>query len=68
MVASITGAGPAMSAAPEAGYPFKPIRLIVPQAPGGSNDIMAPEEIRRMITADIAKWAKVARAARMRVE
>ena len=39
MLALANGAQAAESAAPK--FPSRPIRLIVPQAPGGSNDIMA---------------------------
>jgi tripartite-type tricarboxylate transporter receptor subunit TctC len=35
---------------------------------GAEVDIKAPEEIRKMIASDMAKWAKVAKAAGMRVE
>ena len=90
MLAVAASAQAAQRAGADSGYPARPIRLIVPQAPGGSNDITAflnlpetrkrftdegaeveirtPDEVRRMIPAEIAKWTKVARAAGMRVE
>ena len=44
ILAAVPAAHSAQRAAPggtDAGYPARPIRVLVPQAPGGSNDIMA---------------------------
>ena len=60
-LAFMTGAEAAQRSAPDGGqnYPTKPIRVIVPQAPGGSNDIMAryigvhlSERIGRQVVVD----------------
>ena len=60
-LAFLTCAEAAQRPAPDAGqnYPTKPIRVIVPQAPGGSNDIMAryiggqlSERIGRQVVVD----------------
>ena len=61
MLAFTAGAQAAQRASPDGGqnYPTKPIRVIVPQAPGGSNDIMAryigvhlSERIGRQVVVD----------------
>jgi tripartite-type tricarboxylate transporter receptor subunit TctC len=56
------------AAEPSASYPSRPIRLVVPQNPGGGTDAGAGSsepgtatgaDFGAMLKAEVAKWAKV---------
>lgn len=62
VVAAVSSAGAADRA-----YPTKPIRLLVPYAPGGGNDTMA-RAIGRKLTETWGQWAKVVKESGARAD
>jgi tripartite-type tricarboxylate transporter receptor subunit TctC len=49
-------------------YPTRPIRFIAPFPPGGGVDISTPEALQAEVNTELAKWAKVIKAANIKPE
>lgn len=65
MAPSVLGIGALAADAP---YPNKPVRFIIPFAPGGGNDIVGRMLGAKFIKAEIAKWARVVALSGARAE
>jgi tripartite-type tricarboxylate transporter receptor subunit TctC len=61
LLATALASWPAQAAAQA--YPARPLRLVIPFPPGGSNDVVG-----RMIAAETAKWARVVKEGGIRAE